>query len=72
MDEEGLIEWDWIGEDSPMMSKSSEAEFVLDRLCESMRRYLKHVAIPSSPEGNIDVQRRTVQAQTPDDNDKRS
>ncbi|KAK5138603.1 hypothetical protein LTR08_000191 [Meristemomyces frigidus] len=42
-DEEGLIEWDWIGEDSPMMSKGSEAEFVLDRLCESMQRYIKHI-----------------------------
>lgn len=40
-DDEGLIEWDWIGEDSPMMSKGSEAEFVLDRLCESMQRYIK-------------------------------
>jgi len=43
-EEEGLIEWDWIGEDSPMMSKGSEAEFVLDRLCESMHRYIKQVA----------------------------
>ena len=40
-EDEGLIEWDWIGEDSPMMSKGSEAEFVLDRLCESMQRYIK-------------------------------
>ena len=49
-DEEGLIEWDWIGEDSPMMSKGSEAEFVLDRLCESMHRYIRQVAPPPSPE----------------------
>ncbi|KAF4550198.1 Ion channel-like protein 1 [Elsinoe fawcettii] len=41
-EEEELIEWDWIGEDSPMMAKQSEPEFVLDRLCESMGRYLKH------------------------------
>ncbi|KAF2768260.1 hypothetical protein EJ03DRAFT_383454 [Teratosphaeria nubilosa] len=40
-EEEGLIEWDWIGEDSPMMSKGSEAEFVLERLCESMNRWVK-------------------------------
>ncbi|KAK4541810.1 hypothetical protein LTR36_007342 [Oleoguttula mirabilis] len=45
-EEEGLIEWDWIGEDSPMMSKGSEAEFVLDRLCESMNRYIRHIVIP--------------------------
>ena len=48
-DDEDLIEWDWIGEDSPMMSKSSEAEFVLDRLCESMQRYIK-MASGSVPE----------------------
>ena len=49
VDLEGLIEWDWIGEDSPMMSKSSEAEFVLDRLCESMQRYVRS-AIDSVPD----------------------
>ncbi|KAL9078636.1 MAG: hypothetical protein Q9157_002435 [Trypethelium eluteriae] len=40
-EEDGLIEWDWIGEDSPMMTGQSEAEFVLDRLCESMTRYIR-------------------------------
>lgn len=39
--EEEIIEWDWIGVDSPMMAGTSEAEFVLDRLCESMRRYIR-------------------------------
>lgn len=43
-DEEGLIEWDWIGEDSPMVSKKGEAEFVLDRLCESLSRYMRRRA----------------------------
>lgn len=38
---EGLVEWDWIGENSPMMAGMSEAEFVLDRLCESLGRYLR-------------------------------
>ncbi|KAI9657252.1 MAG: Potassium channel [Alyxoria varia] len=38
-EQEDLIEWDWIGEDSPMMAGRSEPEFVLERLCESMRRY---------------------------------
>lgn len=46
-DEEDLIEWDWIGVDSPMMSKSGEPEFVLDRLCESMHRYVRISAEPS-------------------------
>jgi potassium channel subfamily K len=41
--EEGLIEWDWIGETSPMMSGVSEPEFVLDRLCESLGRYMRRV-----------------------------
>ncbi|KAF1992468.1 voltage-gated potassium channel [Aulographum hederae CBS 113979] len=42
--DEGLIEWDWIGEDSPMMSGAPEAEFVLDRLCESLDRYVRRRA----------------------------
>ena len=40
-EEEGLIEWDWIGEDSPMLAEQSESEWVLDRLCESLDRYMK-------------------------------
>lgn len=43
-DEVGLIDWDWIGLDSPMMSSHGEPEFVLDRLCESMHRYIKYGA----------------------------
>jgi potassium channel subfamily K, other eukaryote len=39
-EEEGLINWDWIGEDSPMLA-SQEAEWLLDRLCESLSRYMK-------------------------------
>ena len=42
--EQGLVEWDWIGEDSPLVANESEAEFVLDRLCESLSRYLGRVA----------------------------
>ncbi len=38
---DGVIEWDWIGDDSPMLSDQSEAEWVLDRLCESLMRLLK-------------------------------
>lgn len=36
-----VLEWDWIGPNSPMMSDLSEPEFVLDRLCESLGRYMK-------------------------------
>lgn len=49
-DKDEIIEWDWIGEDSPMMAKGSEPEFVLDRLCESMQRYIRNMAAPTSPE----------------------
>jgi potassium channel subfamily K len=40
-EETGLIEWDWIGEDSPMMTNQSEPEFLLDRLTESLARYMR-------------------------------
>ena len=39
--EEGMIEWDWIGEDSPMMAQGTETQFILERLVESLVRYLK-------------------------------
>jgi potassium channel subfamily K len=38
-----VLEWDWIGENSPMMSGLGEPEFVLDRLCESLGRYMRTV-----------------------------
>lgn len=40
-EDEGLVDWDWIGEKSPMMAEQSEAEWVLDRLCESLNRYMR-------------------------------
>ncbi|CAD6449435.1 e81b35ae-da43-46ea-9648-487375b6f3e0 [Sclerotinia trifoliorum] len=40
-DDEGLVEWDWIGEDSPMLADVSETEWILDRLCESLNRYTR-------------------------------
>jgi potassium channel subfamily K len=45
-EDEGMVEWDWIGEDSPMMARGSEAEFILDRLCESMQRCIHRVSSP--------------------------
>jgi len=51
-EEEGLIEWDWIGEDSPMMSKLSESEFLFERLVESLDRYIKHTSL-SEPSRNV-------------------
>ncbi|KAL1963072.1 hypothetical protein VTN77DRAFT_8718 [Rasamsonia byssochlamydoides] len=38
--EYGLIQWDWIGEDSPMLAEQTEPEWVLNRLCESLLRYM--------------------------------
>lgn len=39
-DEYGVLNWDWIGENSPMLAKKTEPECVLDRLCEGLIRYL--------------------------------
>jgi potassium channel subfamily K len=39
-DEHGIVDWDWIGPNSPMMSDQSETEWLLDRLCESMARWV--------------------------------
>src|SRR3569833_1177929 len=43
-EEEGQVEWDWIGENSPMLADITEAEWVLDRLCESLNRYTRRQA----------------------------
>lgn len=40
-EEEDLIEWDWIGENSPMIAGKSEVRFVMERLCESLARYMR-------------------------------
>jgi potassium channel subfamily K len=36
--EEGLVNWDWIGDNSPMISGVTESEWLLERLCESLVR----------------------------------
>jgi potassium channel subfamily K len=41
---EGLVEWDWIGTDSPMLADEPEAEWILDRLIESLNRYMRYQA----------------------------
>lgn len=40
-EKDGMVDWDWIGEDSPMMAGVGEAEFVLERLCESLQRFVR-------------------------------
>ncbi|KXJ95693.1 hypothetical protein Micbo1qcDRAFT_217414 [Microdochium bolleyi] len=49
----GQLHWDWIGEDSPMLAGVSEAEWVLDRLCESFARYSRWHSRRSSTEPGI-------------------
>jgi potassium channel subfamily K len=39
--EEGLVNWDWIGDDSPMVSGVSESEWLMERLIESLVRLEK-------------------------------
>ncbi|KAI9789165.1 MAG: Potassium channel [Peltula sp. TS41687] len=38
---EGMIYWDWIGEDSPMMADMTEPEWVLEKLCGSMDHFFR-------------------------------
>ncbi|KIW94877.1 uncharacterized protein Z519_04855 [Cladophialophora bantiana CBS 173.52] len=38
---DGVVEWDWLEENSPMLSQQTESEWILDRLCESLLRLLK-------------------------------
>lgn len=40
-DDEGLVNWDWLGEQSPMVAGVSESEWLLDRLVESLVRLEK-------------------------------
>ncbi|KAK4189260.1 hypothetical protein QBC35DRAFT_493621 [Podospora australis] len=40
-DQRKTTEWDWIGEDSPLLAEVSESEFILDRLCESLGRWMR-------------------------------
>lgn len=35
----GILDWNWLGEGSPMLADVSETQWVLDRLCESLQRY---------------------------------
>ncbi|KAF2004568.1 voltage-gated potassium channel [Amniculicola lignicola CBS 123094] len=35
-EEEGLVDWDWIGENSPLLSGKTESEWLLDRLCTAL------------------------------------
>ena len=63
----GLVEWDWLGEDSPMLTDKSESEWILDRLCESLNRYMmkhhcsvKQKVKPSDQSERIDHYKKAV------------
>lgn len=53
-DQEGVTEWDWLEETSPMLSDQSETEWVLDRLCESLLRWLKKNCIGGNAQSPTD------------------
>ncbi|CAK4032143.1 voltage-gated potassium channel [Lecanosticta acicola] len=55
---EGMVEWDWIGEDSPMMAGIGEAEFVLERLCESMSRFVRRAERAMGDDGGDAAKKR--------------
>lgn len=41
----GIVEWDWLDSNSPMISEQSEAEWVMDRLLESLLRTFKRADV---------------------------
>lgn len=40
-EDDSLMAWDWLSEVSPLLADITEAEWVLDRLCESLDRYTR-------------------------------
>lgn len=42
---DGIVEWDWLDSNSPMISQQSEAEWVMDRLLESLLRTFKRADV---------------------------
>jgi len=59
-DEYGLLNWDWIGENSPMLANQIEPEWVLDRLCESLIRYVSTQEDTRAAGGNINLEEPTL------------
>lgn len=54
--EEGLVNWDWLGEQSPMVAGVTESEWLLERLVESLIRLEKRREI-ACDHGVIWIQR---------------
>ncbi|OGM49213.1 ion channel [Aspergillus bombycis] len=59
-DEYGILNWDWMGENSPMLASQTEPEWVLDRLCESMIRFISTQAQKRRSSGDGDEDEPTL------------
>ncbi|GAB1199294.1 hypothetical protein APSETT444_008640 [Aspergillus pseudonomiae] len=59
-DEYGILNWDWIGENSPMLASQTEPEWVLDRLCESMIRFISTQEQKRRSSGDVDEDEPTL------------
>ena len=44
--EEEEINWDWIGEDSPLLADEGEPEWILDKLCCALEKYFRRTVPP--------------------------
>ena len=64
-DEFGVLNWDWIGENSPMLAHNTEPEWILDRLCESLIRYVctQEQARAAQDQSDDQVEEPTLQKQ---------
>jgi potassium channel subfamily K len=58
LEEEDLGEWDWIGDDSPLISGLSESQWVLRRMCEALVRVEKRRV----GEGTVDAEKVAKQS----------
>ena len=68
-DQEGVVEWDWLDENSPMLSQQSESEWVLDRLCESLLRLLRKNNMGSAVDPDMPWRGQTFNDETVDPKD---
>ena len=65
-EQEGVVEWDWLDERSPMLSEQSESEWILDRLCESLLRLLKKNNLGSAPAADVSWRGQTFNEENVD------
>ncbi|OJJ44369.1 hypothetical protein ASPZODRAFT_781006 [Penicilliopsis zonata CBS 506.65] len=60
-DEYGVLNWDWIGENSPMVAGRTEPEWVLARLCESLVRYMATQENNRAKDLGVDYEKPTLE-----------